>query len=58
MEVGGEWVQKRTMAFGSVAAVVVVMIHNQVVWPPTLVHSITLWVYVGVWVGFGGVEGG
>ena len=35
VEVGGEWVQKRTMAFGSVAAVVVVMIHNQVVWPPT-----------------------
>ena len=31
VEVGGEWVQKRTMAFGSVAAAVVVMIHNQVV---------------------------
>ena len=35
MEVGGEWGEERTMAFGSVAAVVVVMIHNQVVWPTT-----------------------
>ena len=35
------------MAFGSVAAVVVVMIHNQVVWPTTQVHSITLGCMLG-----------